>query len=71
MIVKCPICGTVNTPHNLKQNDGWMVCKKCGSETQQFSFEKKCLIPVFDMDNLPAIMSYLNGIKKKGSSSTK
>jgi uncharacterized Zn finger protein len=71
MKVKCPICGTVNIPHDLKQTDGWMKCEKCGSETQQFSFEKKCLISVFDMDNLPAIMSYLNRNKKKGSSSTK
>ena len=71
MNVKCPICGKVNTQFDSMESDGWMECEKCGSITQPFSYKKTCRIPVFSMDAVPAIMSYIAKQKKEYTSSIK
>lgn len=58
--VKCPICGTVNEKVFLEETDGWLICKKCHSETKACGFNPMAAIPEYDN-----IQDMLNEEKKK------
>lgn len=58
--VKCPICGTVNEKVYLEETDGWLICKKCHSETKACGFIPTAAIPEYDN-----IQDMLNEEKKK------
>ena len=49
--ITCPICGTVNKGLYLDETDGWMVCEKCGNETQDMNYVRQhtVKVPVFVM----------------------
>ncbi len=55
--IKCPVCGTLNKELFLEETNGFMVCEKCGTETQDVSYVKRHSkkVPVLTFEQLVLI----------------